>query len=75
MDKTQHEKLIELLDMWGLDRQTSHAKNALCSLMVGAICAALKMGVIDSGQMKELNEKYKIGEFDEEMIALKEKHQ
>jgi len=74
MDKTQHEKLIELLDMWDIDRQTSYAKNALCSLMVGAICAALKMGVIGSIQMKELNEKYKVGEFDEEMIALK-KHQ
>lgn len=74
MDKTQYEKLIELLDMWDLDRQTSYAKNALCNLMVGAICAALKMGIIDSVKMHELNEKYKVGEFDEEMIALKEKY-
>ena len=72
MDKTQHEKLIELLDMWDIDRETSHAKNALCSLMVGAICAALKMGVISSNQMHELNEKYKVGEFDEALIKRKE---
>lgn len=40
--------------------------------MVGAICAALKMEVIDSGQMHELNEKYKVGEFDEALIKRKE---
>lgn len=72
MDKTQYEKLIELLDMWDIDRKTSHAKNALCSLIVGAICAALKMGIIDSVKMHELNEKYKVGEFDESLIKRKD---
>ena len=44
----QYSKLIELLDLWDSERKTSYAQSTLRNLMVGALCMALKLDIINS---------------------------
>ena len=56
----QYSKLIELLDLWDSERKTSYAQSTLRNLMVGALCMALKLDIINSKKCQELRDKYSL---------------